>query len=66
MSVFEYEALDDKGRKLKGFVDAPGVTLARQQLRERGIYPVGIRPARETDSYRERVFFQIPASRGAR
>lgn len=47
MSVFEYVALDDKGRKRKGFVDAPGVTLARQQLREQGIYPVDIQPARE-------------------
>jgi general secretion pathway protein F len=47
MSVFEYVALDEKGRELKGFVDAPGVTVARQQLRERGIYPVSIAPARE-------------------
>lgn len=50
MSVFEYEALDEKGRKRKGFVDAPGVTLARQQLREQGIYPVEIQPAREKKS----------------
>lgn len=47
MSVFEYVALDEKGRERKGFVDAPGVAVARQQLREEGIYPVSIAPARE-------------------
>ncbi len=47
MSVFEYVALDEKGHERKGFVDAPGVSVARQQLREEGIYPVDIYPARE-------------------
>lgn len=47
MSVFEYVALDEKGRERKGFVDAPGVSVARQQLRDEGIYPVDIQPARE-------------------
>ena len=48
MSVFEYVALDEKGRERKGFVDAPGVTVARQQLREEGIYPVSIAPDRKS------------------
>jgi len=47
MSVFEYVALDERGHERKGFVDASGVAAARQQLRETGIYPVDIRPARE-------------------
>lgn len=47
MSVYEYVALDNKGRERKGFVDATGVSAARQQLREGGIYPVEIYPARE-------------------
>ncbi len=47
MSVYEYVALDEKGRERKGFVDATGATAARQMLRERGIYPVEIAPARE-------------------
>jgi general secretion pathway protein F len=50
MSVFEYVALDEKGRERKGFVDAPGVSVARQQLREDGIYPVEIHQAREKKS----------------
>ncbi len=50
MSVFEYIALDDKGRERKGFIDAPGQAAARQQLREEGIFPVSVAPAREKKS----------------
>lgn len=50
MSVYEYVALDEKGRERKGFVDATGVFAARQQLRERGVYPTSIVPAQEKKS----------------
>jgi general secretion pathway protein F len=50
MSVYEYVALDEKGRERKGFVDASGASAARQQLREEGIYPVQISQAREKKS----------------
>src|SRR4030042_1515365 len=42
MSVYEYVALDEKGRQCKGFIDATGVAAARQKLREEGVYPVEI------------------------
>jgi general secretion pathway protein F len=42
MSVFEYIALDARGRQCKGFVDAPGIAAARQKLREENVYPVEI------------------------
>ena len=45
MSVFEYVALDEKGRQRKGFVDAPGIAAARQKLREENVYPVEINQA---------------------
>jgi len=45
MSVYEYTALDEKGRERKGFVDAMGVTAARQKLREEGVYPTEINQA---------------------
>jgi general secretion pathway protein F len=45
MSVFEYVALDEKGHQHKGFIDAPGVTVARQKLREENVYPVEINQA---------------------
>jgi general secretion pathway protein F len=47
MAVYEYVALDEKGRQLKGFVDAMGIAAARQKLREDGVYPVEINPAAE-------------------
>ena len=45
MSVYEYTALDEKGRERKGFVDAMGVAAARQKLREEGVYPTEINQA---------------------
>jgi general secretion pathway protein F len=45
MSVYEYTALDEKGRESKGFVDAMGVAAARQKLREEGVYPIEINQA---------------------
>lgn len=45
MSVYEYVALDEKGRQRKGFIDATGVAAVRQKLREEGVYPVEINQA---------------------
>ena len=45
MSVFEYIALDEKGNQIKGFIDAPGISAARQKLREDNVYPVEINQA---------------------
>lgn len=45
MSVYEYTALDEKGRERKGFVDAMGIAAARQKLREDGVYPTEINQA---------------------
>ncbi len=43
MPVYEYKALDKKGKTRKGIVDADSVTLARKKLRAAGNYPVYIR-----------------------
>jgi len=50
MSVYEYIALDEKGRQRKGFLDATGAAAARQQLREQGVYPVEVHQAQEIKS----------------
>jgi general secretion pathway protein F len=47
MAVYEYVALDEKGRRRKGFIDAMGVAAVRLKLREEGVYPVEISPAAE-------------------
>ena len=43
MPVFEYTALDAKGKTISGIVDADGAQLARQKLRSSGIFPVSIK-----------------------
>ena len=63
MSVYEYVALDEKGRERKGFVDATGAQAARQMLRERGIYPVDIAPAREKKESALAVATDLPLGR---
>jgi general secretion pathway protein F len=38
MPVYEYTALNDKGKRLKGIIDAQSTGAARQKLRESNIY----------------------------
>ncbi len=46
MPVFEYHALDAKGRNIKGIVDADSESLARTKLRSQGRYPISIAVSR--------------------
>ncbi|TKB28303.1 type II secretion system protein GspF [Desulfopila sp. IMCC35006] len=46
MPVFEYHALDAKGKNIKGIVDADSEALARTKLRSQGRYPVSIAVSR--------------------
>ena len=43
MPVYEYRALDKKGKKLKGIIDAESESQARSKLRSSGKYPVSIK-----------------------
>jgi general secretion pathway protein F len=43
MPVYEYVALDTRGKKLKGIIDAGSPTAARQRLRDSSIYPIEVR-----------------------
>jgi general secretion pathway protein F len=47
MPVFEFTALDAKGKTTSGIIDAEGLHAARQKLRSSGRFPVSIREARE-------------------
>ncbi len=42
MAVFEYRALDAKGKNIKGIIDADSEAQARTKLRSQGKYPVSI------------------------
>jgi len=48
MPVFEYTALDAKGKTTSGIVDADGASAARHKLRSSGIFPVAIKESHET------------------
>ncbi|MBL4903046.1 MAG: type II secretion system inner membrane protein GspF [Desulfocapsa sp.] len=43
MPVFEYKALDQKGKSCKGLIDADNESSARSKLRTAGKYPVSMR-----------------------
>ena len=43
MPVFEYTALDARGKTTSGIIDAEGALAARQKLRTSGIFPVSIK-----------------------
>lgn len=47
MPVFEFTALDARGKTTSGIIDADGIQAARQKLRASGKFPVSIREAQE-------------------
>ncbi|MGD2185206.1 MAG: type II secretion system inner membrane protein GspF [Desulfobacterales bacterium] len=47
MPVFEYTALDAKGKTTSGIIDADGAAAARQKLRATGVFPVSIKESQE-------------------
>jgi general secretion pathway protein F len=56
MPVYEYNALDKKGKNVSGIIDAESAAVARQKLRGGSIYPVSIKQvdkAYATDSARD-------------
>jgi general secretion pathway protein F len=48
MPVFEYTALNSKGKTTSGIIDAEGAQAARQKLRTSGIFPVSIKETLDT------------------
>ena len=50
MPVFEYTALDAKGKTTSGIIDADGAQAARQKLRLSGKFPVSIRETQEVQA----------------
>jgi len=48
MPVYEYSALDIKGRSVSGIIDAESALTARQKLRSSKIFPIAIRETLES------------------
>ena len=47
MPVFEYTALDERGKSTSGIIDAEGMRAARQKLRSSGMFPVALKETLE-------------------
>lgn len=48
MPVYEYSALNDRGKNVTGIIDAESAVVARQKLRGSRIFPVSIQETRRT------------------
>jgi general secretion pathway protein F len=57
MPVYEYRALNGRGKRIKGIIDADSLVAARQKLRESGIFPTGLKesPAGEKEDPGEKT-----------
>jgi len=58
MPVYEYTALDVKGKTLSGIVDADSPACARQKLRAAGNYPVVVGEALNQSAQQSTLFFK--------
>ncbi len=66
MPVYEYTALDAKGKNVSGIIDIESVILARQKLRSTKIYPISIKEVYDKPSEKKEqksLSFQMPFSR---
>ena len=48
MALYEYSALDSRGKRSKGTLEASGRQTANRQLRERGLFPVQLEEVRSS------------------
>ena len=62
MPVYEYTALNTKGKTISGIVDAESAQSARQKLRGSRIYPVSIKETHETSVKRSSWFSGFSSS----
>lgn len=59
MPVYEYSAINPKGKKLVGSVEADSLRTARQKLRVQGIYPTSIKEGMEANKSQGRDFNKL-------
>lgn len=59
MPVYEYEALDDKGKTTKGIIDADSPQTARQKIRSGGGFPVSVKEVSDAATVKDKTDFSI-------
>ena len=62
MPVYEYTALDIKGKTISGVLDADSSRAARQKLRTSKIFPVSIKEVHDTDAIKTTKSFSFSES----
>lgn len=55
MPVFEFQALDRGGKKIKGIIDADNSVQARTRLRAQGNYPVSIQESKNKSTAKKKI-----------
>ncbi|MCP4744930.1 MAG: type II secretion system inner membrane protein GspF [Desulfobacteraceae bacterium] len=50
MPVYDYTALDSKGKTISGIIDADGASAARQKIRSQGNFPVSVKEVKDQKS----------------
>ena len=53
MPVYDYQALDNKGKTITGIIDADGAQAARQKIRAMGSFPVSVKEITQGDTSKE-------------
>jgi general secretion pathway protein F len=53
MPVYDYQALDAKGKTVNGIIDADGAQAARQKIRAMGSFPVSVKEITQGESAKE-------------
>jgi general secretion pathway protein F len=53
MPVYDYQALDTKGKTITGIIDADGAQAARQKIRAMGSFPVNVKEVTEGETSKE-------------
>lgn len=53
MPVYDYQALDNKGKTVSGIIDADGAQAARQKIRAMGSFPVSVKEITQGNSSKE-------------
>jgi general secretion pathway protein F len=53
MPVYDYQALDAKGKTVNGIIDADGAQAARQKIRTMGSFPVSVKEITQGESAKE-------------
>ena len=59
MPVYEYDALNEKGKKVSGIIDADGAVAARQKLRGSGIFPISLSEVQKATAKKETGRFSL-------